>query len=411
MKSQFSLSPEEQFNLIEYGLVDLVSKEELLAKLKDSFENNKPLRIKVGFDPSRPDLHLGHVVLLNKLTLFQDLGHRVLFLIGDFTAQIGDPTGFNQTRPSLSREEVEQNAKSYSRQVFKVLDKEKTDIYFNSRWMDKVSGSQLIQLARQHTVARMLERDDFSKRFKNNQSICIHEFLYPLIQAYDSVVLKSDIEMGGTDQIFNLLLGRDFQKKAGQPVQCVLTLPVLEGIDGVRKMSKSYNNYIALEDSPSEMFGKTMKINDELMIRYFELLTDKSKDQMQELKTKLNEGAVHPKKLKMDLAAGFVKKFHSLEAAQTAQEEFEKVFSRSGLPSDIPEYVTSPVPDFWICYLMQKSGLTSSTSEARRLIQSAAVEIDGKKVKDTNLKLNLKTGDLLTLKVGKRGFVKIKVKG
>ena len=411
MKSQFPLSPEEQFNLIEYGLVDLVSKEELLAKLKDSFENNKPLRIKVGFDPSRPDLHLGHVVLLNKLTLFQDLGHRVLFLIGDFTAQIGDPTGFNQTRPSLSRKEVEQNAKSYSRQVFKVLDKEKTDIYFNSKWMDKVSGSQLIQLARQHTVARMLERDDFSKRFKNNQSICIHEFLYPLIQAYDSVVLKSDIEMGGTDQIFNLLLGRDFQKKAGQSVQCVLTLPVLEGIDGVQKMSKSYNNYIALEDSPSEMFGKTMKINDELMIRYFELLTNKSKDQMQELKTKLNKGAIHPKKLKMELAAGFVEKFHSLKAAQTAQEEFEKVFSRSGLPSDIPEYVTSPVSDFWICYLMQKSGLTSSTSEARRLIQSAAVEIDGKKIKDTNLKLNLKTGDLLTLKVGKRGFVKIKVKG
>ena len=401
--------PEEQLEKIRLRCVNLVSEEELLIKLKRSFKEKKPLIIKAGFDPSRPDLHLGHVVLLSKLKLFQDLGHQVIFLIGDFTAQIGDPSGVDKTRPVLSPSEVNENAKTYSRQVFKVLDRKKTKVCFNSVWMNDMSSVDLIHLAGQHTVARMLERDDFSQRFKKKQPICIHEFLYPLIQGYDSIVLKSDVELGGTDQLFNLLVGRELQRKKGQEPQCILTVPVLEGLDGVKKMSKSHDNYIAIEDSPQEIFGKTMKLNDELMVRYYELLTGKTKEEMEQLKKDLRTGKAHPMEVKMDLACFFVKCFHSSSAAKKAKENFKNIFSRHELPSEIPEHFISPSQDLWICYLICKVGLAPSTSEARRLISGRAVELNGKKIEDSNLKMNLKNGDELILKVGKRRFIKIKV--
>ena len=412
IKSQnnyLSSKPEDQLEKIRFNSVDLVSEEELLKKLKKSFKEKKPLKIKAGFDPSRPDLHLGHVIVLNKLKLFQDLGHEVVFLIGDFTAQIGDPSGLDKTRPLLSAKEVKQNAETYSRQVFKILDSHKTKVRFNSEWMNKMSAVDLIHLAGQHTVARMLERDDFSKRFKKNQPICIHEFLYPLVQGYDSVVLESDVELGATDQLFNLLVGRELQKRKGQEPQCVLTFPLLVGLDGVRKMSKSYNNYIAIEDSPKEMFGKTMKLSDDLMFRYYELLTDKTNQELKQLKEDLKTGKAHPMKVKMDLACFFVECFYDTATAEKERENFKNIFSRQEMPSDIQKYTVSPAEDFWICHLICESGLSPSTSEARRLIQGRAVEIDGEKVQDSNLKMNLKAGDEFILKAGKRRFVKIMV--
>ena len=357
--TQSFCEPEEQLEKICFNSVDLVSEKEMLKKLKKSFKEKKPLRVKAGFDPSRPDLHLGHVILLNKLKLFQDLGHHVIFLIGDFTAQIGDPSGLDKTRPLLSETEVKVNAKTYSRQVFKVLDKDKTELCFNSTWMDKMSAGDLIHLSGQYTVARMLERDDFSKRFKKNQPICIHEFLYPLVQGHDSVVLKSDIELGATDQLFNLLIGRELQKRKGQEPQCVLTYPLLEGLDGIRKMSKSYDNYIAIEDSPKEIFGKTMKLSDKLMIRYYELLTDKKQQEIIQLKADLKSGKAHPMEVKMDLAYFFVECFHSSSSAEKAKENFEDVFSRQKIPSDIQECSVSPAEAFWICYLICKVGFCS----------------------------------------------------
>lgn len=401
--------PEEQLEKICLNAVDVVSEKELLEKLKNSFKKKKPLRIKAGFDPSRPDLHLGHVVVLNKLKTFQDLGHHVVFLIGDFTAQIGDPSGLDKTRPILSKEEVKENAKTYSRQVFKILDKNKTEVCFNSSWMNKLSSVDLIHLASQYTVARMLERDDFSKRFKKNQAICLHEFLYPLVQGYDSVVLEADVEIGATDQLFNLLVGRELQKRKGQEPQCVLTFPLLEGLDGVRKMSKSYDNYIAIEDPPREIFGRTMKLNDELMVRYYELLMDKTKAEITQLKEDLKSGKKHPMKLKMDLAYFLVKSFHGSVVAEKEKENFENVFSKQKIPSDIPEFSVSPEKDFWICHLIFKVGFAPSTSEARRLIQGGAVEINGEKVTDSKLKINLKVGDEFILKAGKRRFAKVKV--
>ena len=398
--------PERQLEKICLNSVDCISKEELLKKLQKSFKEKKPLRVKAGFDPSRPDLHLGHVVLLNKLKVFQDLGHHVIFLIGDFTAQIGDPSGLDKTRPLLGKEEVKTNSKTYSRQVFKILDKKKTEVCFNSSWMDKMSGKNLIELAGQYTVARMLERDDFSKRFKSNQSICLHEFLYPLVQGYDSVVLKSDVELGATDQLFNLLVGRELQKKQGQEPQCVLTFPLLEGLDGVRKMSKSYDNYIAIEDSPKDIFGRIMKLSDELMIRYYELLTDEN---VVELKKKLQSGAKHPMEAKIELACFFVECFHDSSAAEKAKREFQNIFSRKEMPSDIKQFISPPVENLWICHLIHRAGLSPSTSEARRLVDSRAVDIDGKKVEDSNLKMTLKKGEEFILKVGKRRFVKVKV--
>ena len=406
---QPALSAEEQLKRIRSNSVDLVSEKELLKKLTESVKKKQPLRIKAGFDPSRPDLHLGHVVLLNKLKLFQTLGHQVVFLIGDFTAQIGDPSGSDKTRPILSQSKVKKNAKTYSNQVFKILDKNKTEMCFNSAWMNKMSAAELIDLSGQYTVARMLERDDFSKRFKKNQPICIHEFLYPLVQGYDSVVLKSDVELGGTDQLFNLLVGRELQKRKGQKPQCILTVPILEGLDGVQKMSKSYDNYIAIEDSPKDIFGKTMKLSDELMVRYYELLTDKTNEEMIQLKVGLKSGKKHPMEVKMDLAYFFVKRFHSSSAAKKEKENFKNIFSRHEVPDDIPEHIFPPTEDFWICHLIYEVGFSPSTSEARRLVQGLAVEINGEKIKDSNLKMSLKSGDDFILKVGKRRFAKVKV--
>ncbi len=408
-ESVFIQKPEEQLEAICRGSVDLISKADLLKKLKKSFKEQKPLNIKAGFDPSRPDLHLGHAVLLNKLKLFQSFGHQVIFLIGDFTAQIGDPSGLDKTRPVLKESEVEKNAKTYSRQVFKILNEKKTKVCFNSIWMKKMSAQEIIHWAGKYTVARMLERDDFSKRFETKQAICIHELLYPLLQGYDSVFLKADVELGGTDQLFNLLVGRELQKKAGQELQCVLTVPLLEGLDGVKKMSKSYDNYIAIEDSPSEIFGKTMKLSDELMIRYYELLTDKKSQEMEQIKKDLKSGQAHPMKVKMDLAYFFVERFHGFHSAEKAKENFKNVFSFGKVPDDIRERKVAPAEDFWVCYLICKVGFSPSTSEARRLIQGGAVEINGEKIKDSNLKINLKLGDKFTLKAGKRRFVQIKV--
>ncbi|MCC7405587.1 MAG: tyrosine--tRNA ligase [Bdellovibrionales bacterium] len=408
---KFALTPEEQLQELLKGVVDLVSKEEMLGKLKKSYSEKKPLRIKTGFDPSRPDLHVGHTVLMNKMKQFQDLGHEVIFLIGDFTAMIGDPTGKNETRPALTVEEVRINAETYARQVFKILDPEKTVVDYNSRWMNKFSASDFIRLASQYTVARMLERDDFSKRYKAQESICIHEFLYPLVQGYDSVALKSDVELGGTDQRFNLLVGRDLQKTYGVSPQCILTMPILEGLDGVQKMSKSLDNYIGVEDSPREMFGKTMKVSDELMLRYYELLTDMSVADLATLKSELASGKRHPRDTKVQLGHLLVNRFHGSAAADNAVEEFNRIFVDKGLPDDMPEMDLAPAKGVWICQLLKDLGLAKSTSEARRSIQGRAIEWAGSKVEDEQLKLDLSAGQEIIVKSGKKKFVKLRIKG
>ena len=371
------LDPREQLNELKKGALDIVSEGELLAKLKKSFDTGKPLRVKTGFDPSRPDLHLGHTVLLNKMRQFQRLGHHVIFLIGDFTALIGDPSGRNEARPPLSEEEIKENAKTYARQVYKVLDKEKTEVDYNSRWMKGFSSSDFIRLASHYTVARMIERDDFTKRFQNHQPISIHEFLYPLVQGYDSVALKSDIELGGTDQRFNLLVGRELQKAYGQEPQCILTVPILEGLDGVQKMSKSLDNYIAVEDTPKDIFGKTMRVSDELMIRYYELLADISVAELNKLKEDVKTGALHPRQVKVSLAKTLVARFHDQAAADNALEEFERIFVKKGLPDDVPVKELKPIDSVGICKLMADLGLAASNGEARRLVEGNAVEKDG----------------------------------
>lgn len=405
----FLLTPEQQLTELKKGVVDLVSEAELLKKLKKSYESKKPLRIKLGMDPSRPDLHLGHTVVINKLKQFQDLGHEVLFLIGDFTAMIGDPTGKNETRPALTRPEVEENAKTYAEQIFKILDPEKTKVVYNSHWVDKLTPSDMIRLTAQYTVARMLERDDFEKRYKSQQPICIHEFLYPLVQGYDSVALKADVELGGTDQKFNLLVGRDLQKSYGIEPQCIMTMPILEGLDGVNKMSKSLDNYIAIEDTPREMFGKTMRVSDELMVRYYELLTDLSVQDLDQMKADLANGKLHPKSAKVNLAKFLVSRFHSMEEAQAAEQEFERMFKQKGLPDDMPVFQMKNGEDIWICALLSEIGLVESNSEARRLIKSNAVELNGEKIKDDKYKLIKKAGIEYVVKVGKKRFAKIEI--
>ncbi len=403
------LKPEEQLRELKKGIVDLVSESELLEKLKTSFKEGRPLKVKAGFDPSRPDLHLGHAVLINKLAQFQKLGHQAVFLIGDFTARIGDPTGRNETRPVLSAEEVKVNAETYARQVFKILDSKRTQVTYNGEWLDQMKPADFVQLAGQYTVARMLERDDFKKRFHSHQAIGVHELLYPLVQGYDSVVLKSDVELGGTDQYFNLIVGRELQKSYGQPPQVVMTVPILEGLDGVQKMSKSFNNYIALEDSPRDMFGKTMKLSDELMLRYYELLSDLSVDEWSRMKEQLTQGQLHPRDSKVQLAKFLVGRFHGPEAAESAEAEFQRIFVNKGVPDEMPEYQTSPQEDLWIAHLLQQSGLVESTSQGRRLIEGGGVELAGQKVKDAKLKLTLKLGDEFVLRAGKKKFAKIKV--
>jgi tyrosyl-tRNA synthetase len=405
-------TPKEQLEQLRRSCVDFISSEELLIKLEQSYKEKKPLKIKFGADPTRPDLHIGHTVVLNKIRQFQNFGHQVEFLIGDFTAMIGDPTGKNETRPPLSKEEIEINAKTYAEQIFKVLNPEQTTIVYNSHWFSKLTPADFIRLSAQYTVARMLERDDFTKRFQNHVPIAIHEFLYPLCQGYDSVHLQSDVELGGTDQKFNLLVGRELQKSYGQKKQqCVVTVPILEGLDGVNKMSKSLDNYIAVVDSPRDMFGKTMRISDPLMLRWYDLLTDKTAQELEKLKQDLSSGAKHPRDAKVELAQYLITRFHSTSAAQAALDEFNRMFVDKGLPDEISDFemVASTEP-VWICHIMQQSGLVPSTSEARRLIKQKAVEIDQVKIEDEQLKIKLDANTKFIVKAGKKKFIRVVVK-
>lgn len=396
------LKPEEQLEQIKRGSEEIISEEELLKKLRKSYEKNQPLRIKAGFDPTAPDLHLGHTVLIQKLKHFQDLGHQVVFLIGDFTGMIGDPSGKNETRKALTRDEVLANAETYKEQVFKILDPEKTEIAFNSTWMGAMSSSDMIKLASQYTVARMLERDDFSKRYAGNRPISIHEFLYPLVQGYDSVALKSDVELGGTDQKFNLLVGRDLQRSEGLEPQIALTMPILEGLDGVQKMSKSLNNYIGITETPKDMFGKVMSISDELMFRYYLLLSDRSLADIDLLKKAVSGGEKHPMDAKKELAMEIVARFHSEQAAVEAREGFEQVFSKRENPDDMPEH--SMGAEDKIIDAIKSLNFLPSNSEARRLAKQGGVYINGEKT--DNIDQCLSSGEYV-LKVGKRKFAKL----
>ena len=388
----------KQLEIIKQGIEEIIGEDDLVQKLKD----NKTLTIKVGFDPTAPDLHLGHTVLLRKMRQLQDLGHKVIFLIGDFTGKIGDPTGKNKTRPPLTDKEIEENAKTYQDQVFKVLDKDKTVVDFNSRWGDKMSGADMIKLAAQSTVARMIERDDFSKRFKNNQPISIHEFLYPLMQGYDSVELEADMELGGTDQKFNLLVGRDLQKSAGSKPQTIMTLPLLEGLDGVKKMSKSENNYIGITESADQIFGKTMSIPDDVMFKWFDLLSFRSPEEISSLKKEIDKGA-NPRDAKIMLALELAERFTNHDEAMQAQENFSKKFAKNELPSNIEEKAHKIDQMPALPNLLKDLGMVSSTSDALRLIQQGAVKINQQKVedKDTILDLNEKT----LLQVGKKKYL------
>jgi tyrosyl-tRNA synthetase len=395
-----SKSIEEQIAYLTKGAVDVVRREELEKKLARSQKTGKPLKVKVGFDPSAPDIHLGHTVLMRKMKHFQDLGHEVVFLIGDFTGLIGDPSGKSKTRPQLTREEIDENAETYKEQVFKILDPDKTIVEFNSRWLGTLGSEGLVRLASHYTVARMLERDDFKKRFQSEQPIAIHEFLYPLAQAYDSVALKADFELGGTDQLFNLLVGRDIMREYDLEPQVVLTTPLLEGLDGVEKMSKSLNNYVGVTEPPEEMFGKLMSISDELMWKYYELLTDLSVKEIEGL-----EERGEPMIAKMELARRIITDFHSKAAAEQAQLHFDAVIRQKGVPEDIPEHHV-PVGRLQLSQILIDGKLVSSKSEAKRLIQQGAVSIDGDRVGEDK-ELALQGSGSLVLKVGKRRFLKL----
>ncbi len=395
---------QKSFDLIKCGTVEILVESELEERLKEG----RPLRIKAGFDPTAPDIHLGHTVLINKLRQFQDLGHEVYFLIGDFTGMIGDPTGKNVMRQPLTREAVVENAKTYQAQMAKILLPEKTKVVFNSTWMDKESAADLIRLASHYTVARMLERDDFGKRYQSGQPIAIHEFLYPLIQGYDSVILKADVELGGTDQKFNLLVGRELQRHYGQKPQIVITTPLIEGLDGVKKMSKSLDNYIGINESPDEMFGKIMSISDELMWRYLELLSFKPMSQITKWKRDVDEGA-NPRDIKIAFAEEIIERFHDHAQAKKAHETFIERFQKGAMPEAIEEFTVDAVNgELPIANLLKAANLVNSTSEAYRLIQQGGVKIDGEKINDKNLRL--KTGSEHIYQVGKRRFAKVTVK-
>ncbi|HIA07930.1 MAG TPA: tyrosine--tRNA ligase [Chromatiaceae bacterium] len=385
------------------------AEEILLEKdLKEKLERGKPLRVKAGFDPTAPDLHLGHTVLINKLRQFQDLGHEILFLIGDFTGMIGDPTGKSATRPALTPDEVKQNAQSYQEQVFKILDPDRTQVLFNSEWMGKMSAADLIQLAGKHTVARMLERDDFSKRYKGGQPIAIHEFLYPLIQGYDSVAMRADIELGGTDQKFNLLVGRQLQGIWGQEPQTVLTMPILEGLDGVQKMSKSLGNYIGISDKPDDMFGKIMSISDELMWRYFELLSFRPMAEIEALRAEA-EGGMNPRDAKFQLAEEIITRFHSAADARQAHANFIARFQKGAIPDEMDELtLDSQDGVLGIAHVLKGAGLTGSTSDAFRMLKQGAVRIDGERVEDRNT--TLAAGSEQVIQVGKRRFARVTIR-
>lgn len=392
----------QQLAVIKRGADELLIEAELIEKLK----KGQPLRIKAGFDPTAPDLHLGHTVLINKLRQFQELGHQVLFLIGDFTGMIGDPTGKSATRPPLTAEQVQENAKSYTAQVFKILKPEQTEVVFNSTWLTELGAVGMLKLAASHTVARMLERDDFSKRFKGNQPIAIHEFLYPLLQGYDSVALKADLELGGTDQKFNLLMGRELQKQAGQSQQCVLTMPLLEGLDGVNKMSKSLNNYIGIAEAPEVIFAKLMSISDELMWRYIELLSFESLDVIAKWKSDVQAGS-NPRDVKVHFAQEIVTRFHSQADAEKALLDFQ-TRSKGGIPDEVPEVsVTIEGDSIGIAQLLKQAGLVASTSEAFRSIEQGGIKLDGEKVNDKAL--TVKKGTSVIAQVGKRKFANVTI--
>lgn len=388
------------FNLLRRGAEEILVEAEFRARLAE----DSPLRIKAGFDPTAPDLHLGHTVLISKLRDFQEQGHQVFFLIGDFTAMIGDPTGKSATRPPLTRERVSENARTYEEQIFKILDPEKTAIVFNSSWTDSLSADQFIRLASSYTVARMLERDDFQKRYAGGQPIAIHEFIYPLVQGYDSVQLRADVELGGTDQKFNMLVGRELQKQYGQRPQIVMTLPILEGTDGVNKMSKSLGNYIGIKEPPGEQFGKLMSISDELMWRYFELLSRRDLSTVRRWQREVNEGR-NPRDIKLDLAEELVARFHGVEAGRSARESFLARFSRGEAPDNIPDVRLGTASDYLLPQLLKEAGLTKSTSEAIRLIQQGGVRIDGIRADDPAIKM--KAGKPVLVQVGKRRFVRV----
>lgn len=388
--------------LIKRGAEEILIEEELLEKLK----KGKPLRVKAGFDPTAPDLHLGHTVLLNKLRQFQDLGHHVLFLIGDFTGMIGDPTGKSATRPPLSQDEVKKNAESYAEQVFKILKRDQTEVVFNSTWLTDLGAAGMLKLAASHTVARMLERDDFSKRYKANQPIAIHEFLYPLLQGYDSVALKADVELGGTDQKFNLLMGRELQKQSSQSPQCVITMPLLEGLDGVQKMSKSLGNYIGINEAPEIIFAKIMSISDELMWRYIELLSFATLDEIQNWKANVKAGQ-NPRDIKVTFAQEIVARFHSKEAATQALDNFQ-TRAKGGIPENVPEVnITIQTDTIGILQILKEAALVASTSEGMRLIEGGGIKIDGERLEDGK-KMISKNSEFVA-QVGKRKFAKIKV--
>ena len=391
----------ENLNLIKRGIDELISEEELLAKLK----SKKQLVVKAGFDPTAPDLHLGHTVLINKLRHFQQLGHQIIFLIGDFTGMIGDPSGKNKTRPALDEKEIKENAKSYEKQVFKILDPKLTHVRFNSEWSNKLGAEGIIKLASQYNLARMLERDDFSKRYKSNQTIALHEFLYPLIQANDSIALKADIELGGTDQKFNLLVGRELQRAFGQEPQVVITVPILEGLDGKNKMSKSLDNYVGIDEAPNEMFGKIMSISDELMWRWFDLLSFKTTDEIKELKADQTNGR-NPRDIKIELAKELISRFHDEESADLAETNFINQFQKKNIPDDIEEVsLVLSEGSIPLANLLKDCEMTSSTSEAIRMIKQGAVRIDEKKITDTKYKIS--SGTSAVYQVGKRKFKKI----
>ncbi len=402
----------EELRIIKRGIEEIISEEELIKKLEKSRKEKRPLRIKQGFDPNAPDIHLGHTVGLRKMRQFQDLGHDVYFLIGDFTGMIGDPSGQTVTRKQLTEEEVKKNAETYKNQVFKILNPEKTKVVFNSQWLGKLSFSEVLKICSEYTVARMLERDDFATRYKKEKPIGIHEFLYPLMQGYDSVALQADIELGGTDQKFNLLVGRTIQREYGQEPQVIITMPLLEGTDGVEKMSKSLNNYIGINEPPQVMYGKVMSIPDNLMIRYFELVTNVPLNEIDKIKIDLENNNIHPRDVKKRLAREIVQLYHGHSASLIAEEEFEKVFKKKLYPEEIRELVLKKdnlkEGKIWITELIAMSNLVSSKSEARRLIKQGGVRINGEKVSDPNFDLTVEEG--MILKIGKLNFIKLVIK-
>jgi tyrosyl-tRNA synthetase len=396
-----NLSPKESLEHIKRGCDELIVESEMLEKLS----SGRPLRIKAGFDPTAPDLHLGHTVLINKMRQFQQLGHHVMFLIGDFTGLIGDPSGRNATRPALTPEQIAANAETYKTQVFKILDPDKTEVMFNSKWGNELGAAGMIRLASSYTVARMLERDDFSKRYAEQKPIAVHEFLYPLMQGYDSVAMKSDVELGGTDQKFNLLVGRELQKQHGQAPQCILTMPLLEGLDGVNKMSKSLGNYIGIAESPTEIFGKIMSASDELMWRYLELLSFETMGTIQKWREEVAAGK-NPRDIKVQFAQEIVTRFHDKAAADAALEDFENRFTRNAIPDDMPEVKLYASPDgLVIAQILKQAGLTDGTSEALRMIDGGGVKLNGVKISDRALKLH--AGETVVLQVGKRKFARV----